>query len=93
MTTNQFRNLLAFLCVMFNEDAYLVLRLAPDYIVEKFVRYAGPLTLRDDDGWNWGMHPILHAQFLAYLDHWALQIQEMEAADEELRLARLGLLD
>lgn len=70
MSPNQFKNLLAFLVVMTNEDATLLSKLSPDYIVEKFARYAGVGTLRDDDGWQWGLHPTLRRYFDDYVEAW-----------------------
>lgn len=76
MTTNQFRNLLAFLCTLSATD---VTRLsAPDYLIEKFARYAGVGTLRDDDSWMVGLHPINRAKFDTYVEHWKLHIEGIE---------------
>lgn len=80
MTTNQFRNLLAFLVMTRAEPFDLP---APGYIVEKFARYGTPPTLRDDDNWEAGLHPVYQAKVRAYLDHWSLHIEEMEKADEQ----------
>lgn len=80
MSPNQFRNLLAFLIMMRAEPFDLP---APSYIVEKFARYGTPSTLRDDDNWEAGLHPVYRAKVQAYLDHWSLHINEMEAQSEQ----------
>ena len=71
MTKNQFLNLLTFMIIMTNEDSPQIMgRISPDYMIEKFSRYGNPSALRDDDGWNWGMHPSLRVIFDHYCTHW-----------------------
>lgn len=80
MTPNQFKNLLAFMFIMTNEDAPQAMgRISPDYMIEKFSRYAGVANLRDDDAWNWGMHPGLKAVFDDYLRIW--KVDELFGAE------------
>jgi hypothetical protein len=72
LTHNQFKNLIAFLCVAGNEDCHAFLDKSPEYLMEKYSRYAGPSALRDDDGWQWGLHPALRLIFDDYCEQWKL---------------------
>lgn len=72
LSHNQFKNLIAFLCIAGNEDYGAFLDKSPDYLMEKYSRYAGPSSLRDDDGWRWGLHPTLRRVFDAYCARWNL---------------------
>lgn len=82
MTLNQFKNLLAFLCLAGGEDPSVFLDKAPPFLIEKYSRYATVATLRDDDAWRWGLHPILRrAAFDPYCAKWGLS----EDADDPTR--------
>ena len=84
MTLDQFKNLLAFLCLATNEHGGAIMGKSPDYLLEKFGMYATLSGLRDDDTWAHGrLHPMLRGSvFNAYLAHWADALQAMFPDDE-----------
>jgi hypothetical protein len=73
MTPNQFRNLLAFTALVTGEEP-AVLNYAPDYIIEKYMRYMGAPP-PDDNRWNWGHHPILRNHIDAYCQKWGIDTE------------------
>lgn len=84
MTFDQFKNLLAFLCLATNGHGEAIMGKSPDYLLEKFSFYGTLRGLRDDDAWAWGrLHPTLRrGVFDAYLAHWADALQEMFPHEE-----------
>lgn len=67
-------NVIAFFAIMLGEHSASwaeVMKLDPNYIIEKFERY----VLAIDVEYPWGLHPLLRNQrFHAYTDKWALQL-------------------
>lgn len=72
ITLNQFKNLLAFLTIILNEEVIVLVDRSPDYILEKFYRYVGSdFGIRDSNDHLWGVHLVLYEQFiLKYHDRW-----------------------
>jgi hypothetical protein len=74
----QIANIIAFLTILFGENTEVwseVLKLHPDYLIEKYVRYI--ISLRIE--YPWGMHPTLrNNRFHDYVDEWELVLNEQE---------------
>lgn len=64
MTQNELKNLIVFCILMENNDG--ILGKSPDYIIEKFERYAN----RNDDSYNWGMDRNNQKKFDDYIKKW-----------------------
>lgn len=71
-------NIVAFFAIMFGEDSPALdafMKLAPDYIIEKFERYV--LSPRVEH--PWGLHPSLRKNiFDVYIDKWEWELEENE---------------
>lgn len=69
-------NILAFLAILGDEDVYFhdaVMRLSPDYIIEKFERYVESTRVE----YPWGIHPVLKQEvFQRYVDKWKLELSD-----------------
>lgn len=75
--TNQFKNLLAFLILMGNEQ---ILGRSPDYILEKLSRYAGEVNTPDTDEWRWGLDSNNQRLFDDYLTLWVNRQEDSHVA-------------
>lgn len=56
------KNIMAFLSIIFSEDfdlAPALIKMGPDYLIEKFERY----VLSDRPESEWGLHPSLRIDF------------------------------
>lgn len=75
-------NIVAFFAIMFGEDNAIwneiwnqIMKIDPNYIIEKFQRY----VLSERVEYPWGMHPSLRKQrFDAYTKKWGLELKEDE---------------
>lgn len=68
----QVKNIVAFLCVLLGEKCgESILKVSPDYLIEKFNRYC--LSTRDE--YDWGMHPLVRKNvFNQYCEKFGLTI-------------------
>lgn len=71
-------NIIAFFAIMFGEESEAwaaVMKLNPNYIIEKFERY----VLSNRVQYPWGMHSSLRSnRFHRYVDQWELELKEDE---------------
>lgn len=69
---DKIKNIFAFLCILFGEDAdccNAIINMSPDYIIEKFERY----VLSEKEEWAWGLHPLTKSRiFDEYFRHWRI---------------------
>ena len=68
------KNILAFLSILFGEEYDLstaIMKMNPDYLIEKFERYC----LSDRPESDWGLHPSLRRVFFnKYCDKYDIEI-------------------
>ena len=76
MTSEQFKNLLAFLFLM-GCDNDLASK-SPDYIIEKAKRYLTIEAITLDVQYGWGLHPILRESFDLYCKYWSSHIINLD---------------
>lgn len=73
---DKLKNIFAFLCILFGDDIYMsnqLMKMRPDYIIEKYNRYVES----NRDEWPWGIHPSLrHGYFDIYFDKWKDELME-----------------
>lgn len=67
------KNILAFLCIFFNEHPALVeviMNFSPDYLMEKYERY---IESKVDES-QWGMHPLIKKRIMEpYFEKWGIK--------------------
>lgn len=72
------KNILAFISILFGEEYDLVpaiMKMSPDYLIEKFERY----VLSDRPQSDWGLHPSLRRNFFnRYLEKYKIDISSEE---------------
>jgi hypothetical protein len=73
MKNQQIANIMAFLCIMFGDEDQgvfnRILKMNPDYLIEKFNRYIESTRVE----FQWGMHPGLRSHcFQRYMDKWKI---------------------
>jgi len=77
----QVKNIIAFFSILFGEDEFInaLIKIPPDYLLEKFNRYIKSTRPESD----WGLHPSLRRDvFEVYCNKWNIPCEQYEYIGE-----------